>query len=205
MKAGCYAKAGPVSWHWKKLDKGLHALAWDAFCAAVKRFPRGQLWRHNVAGDLPSANGDNETIDGALLGMLIKANHGKNGFTYTHKTNRAENLPLIRAANDAGFTVNLSGNSLEHADTLAETGAGPVCTVLPSVIDGNAVKTLLTPKGRKVVVCPATYKDNVTCSTCKLCQKSDRTCIVGFPAHGVSFKKVDRIVTPHNMTVANAV
>ena len=202
MKCGCYAKAGPTLWHWQKLNKGLHALVWDAFCAVIKRLPRGQLWRHNVAGDLPSHNGDNETIDSNALSKLVAANHGKNGFTYTHKHNRAANLPLIRHANDNGFTVNLSANNLSHADKLAETKAGPVCVVLPSVIDGNVIRTLLTPAGRKVVVCPATYREGVTCSNCKLCSRADRTCIVGFPSHGTSYKKVDRIAAPDNLTVA---
>ena len=40
-----------------------------------------------------------------------------------------------------------------------------------------------TPDGRRVVVCPATYRDDVNCKSCGLCQKA-RDVIVGFPAHG---------------------
>ena len=57
--------------------------------------------------------------------------------------------------------------------------AGPVVVVLPS----NQTENTVTPKGRKVVVCPATQRDNVSCATCQLCQRQ-RSTIVGFPAHG---------------------
>ena len=50
-----------------------------------------------------------------------------------------------------------------------------------------------TPKGRRVVVCPAQIKDGVTCSTCKLCSKQ-RSFIVAFIAHGTQKKKVDEVL-----------
>ena len=33
-------------------------------------------------------------------------------------------------------------------------------------------------------VCPATYRDDISCATCGLCQRANRKVIVGFPAHG---------------------
>lgn len=86
-----------------------------------------------------------------------------------------------------GFTINLSGNNLGHADTLADLNIGPVVVVLPSAVKTNTV----TPKGRKVVVCPATQRDDVSCATCGLCQKARRSVIVGFPAHGSGKKKAE--------------
>lgn len=200
-KAGCYAKAGPVLWHWRKLDAGLHAMGWDVFCAAVKRISRGSIWRHNVAGDLP---GKGESIDGAMLAALVTANRGRRGFTYTHKHVDAGNHAAIKAANDGGFTVNLSANNIAHADQLKALGIGPVACVIPSTVDGNQIRSLATPGGNKIVVCPATYREGVTCLSCGLCQRADRSVIVGFPAHGTSFKRVDAIAMRHTAIAAAA-
>jgi hypothetical protein len=131
-----------------------------------------------------------EDIDATALSGLVKANQGRRGWTYTHKHTTAANRDAIRAANANGFTVNLSANSLAHADELASYDCGPVAVVLPSDQNENTV----TPEGRKVVICPATQRDNVTCASCGLCQKQ-RGAIVGFPAHGASAKKVSALVS----------
>ncbi len=83
-------------------------------------------------------------------------------------------------------------NSPAHADTLADLGIAPVVTVLPDTVQGNA--ELHTPAGRRIVVCPATYRDDVTCASCQLCQRANRTTIVGFPAHGQSRAKASQAV-----------
>jgi len=181
-KKGCYAKAGPLALHWAKITQGNRGLIWEDFCDEISRLPRNQLWRHNQAGDLP---GIGEQIDASALGALTKANRGRNGYTYTHKHGTESNLEAIRSANLNGFTINLSANSLAHADELAEHNAGPVVVVLPS----DQTKNTVTPAGRKVVICPATQRDCVTCATCGLCQKQ-RGAIVGFPAHGTAKKSV---------------
>lgn len=149
---------------------------------------RGQLWRHNQAGDLP---GINESINTVELNELVQANKGRRGFTYTHKYNDSSNHASIKSANDNGFTINLSANTLEHADKLAKLNIGPIVTILPS----NTTSNVYTPEGRKVVVCPATNRANVTCSSCGLCQRANRSIIIGFPAHGIQKKKVDSIVS----------
>jgi hypothetical protein len=158
----------------------------DELTSFIAGLPAGQLYRHNQAGDLP---GLGERIDGAALRKITKANTGKRGFTYTHKYYKRGNLKLIKAANDAGFVVNLSANSPAHADELADTGAGPVVCVL----DQNTTRNTTTPAGRKIVVCPATVRDDVTCSTCGLCARSSRSVIIGFPAHGTSKRKASAI------------
>jgi hypothetical protein len=119
------------------------------------------------------------------------ANVGRRGFTYTHHNvlQSEHNRASIRAANAAGFTVNASANNLRHADQLAALDVAPVVAVLPSTVHGNV--KIETPEGRRVVVCPATYRDDVTCQSCKLCAVRDRKVIVGFPAHGGARRKVD--------------
>lgn len=157
-------------------------MPWPEFCAAIAALPEGTLWRHNQSGDLP---GHGEEIDRAELRALVAANKGRQGFTYTHKRGAA-NLRLIREANAAGFTVNLSADTLADADALAETGAGPVCVVLPATVTANTE----TPAGRRVVICPATQREGVTCESCRLCARPNRGAIVGFPAHGSGRKGV---------------
>lgn len=183
---GCYAASGPLAIHWAKITSGGRGLNWQAFCDTIASLPRGQLWRHNQAGDLP---GEGEYIDHNALSKLTNANKGRRGFTYTHKYGSASNREAIRSSNRNGFTINLSANNLAHADELASLKCGPIVVVLPS----DQTKNTYTPAGRKVVVCPATQSDSVTCASCGLCQKQ-RGAIVGFPAHGTSHKTVNSIV-----------
>lgn len=183
---GCYAESGPLALHWRAVTAGDRGLTWPEFCDEVSRLPAGQLWRHNQAGDLP---GIGDYINPAAMQLLIDANKGRRGFTYTHKPATPENLEIIRAANVAGFTVNLSANNLAHADTLADTGAGPVVTVLPI----NAPAKMTTPAGRPVITCPAQTRDDVSCADCQLCARQDRPTIIGFLAHGTGAKKAEKI------------
>lgn len=187
---GCYAETGKLRMFWQKVTEGRAGGTYEAFLKQISALKDGQLWRHNQSGDLI---GDRINISLPHLNALIKANRGKRGFTYTHYDvirNKA-NRKAIAQANRDGFTVNLSGNNFRHADALADTNAGPVVVVLPSHISGNV--KLETPKGRKIVVCPATYRDDVTCKSCGLCAVRDRDVIVGFPAHGVRRKAADKI------------
>ena len=187
-KNGCFV-IGPIEWHWDKVSRGERGNAWDVFLDELRSLPRGQLWRHNQAGDLP---GDNEEILPEFLKDLVNANQGRKGFTYTHKPVLSEqagpvesNRAAIKEANAQGFTINLSANGLNHADKLAALGIGPVCAILP---DQNPVNRT-TPQGRKVVICPAQTRKNTTCATCGLCQRADRSVIVGFMPHGAQQKK----------------
>ena len=113
-------------------------------------------------------------IDVNKMRQLCKANRGRGGFTYTHH-DPVENAAIISECNQAGFTINLSSNSLVQADEYALLCIGPVVTLLPV----GSGKVSYTPGGRKVVQCPAETSDRVTCSSCRLCQKIQRP-IIGF-------------------------
>lgn len=186
---GCYADYGPQAIHWKKVTAGERGDSWGALCEKIRALPRGQLWRHNVSGDLPTA--DRVRIDAEKLGELVRANKGRAGFTYTHHDMSAPgNADAVRDANAAGFTVNLSANNLEHADQLAELGIAPVVTILPA----DAPRKLTTPAGRKVFACPAETSERISCANCKLCARADRAgVIIGFHAHGTGKRKADAI------------
>lgn len=194
---GCYAEQGPLGGLWRAMSAAgadadfkngrntMHTLTWEAMCDRVADLPKGDMWRHNQAGDLPRKGGK---IDRVALNKLVHANKGKRGFTYTHHNvlQDQDNRAAVADAVADGFVINLSGNNLAHADALADLGIAPVVVVVPIDQTANTV----TPKGRKVVVCPATIRDDVSCATCGLCSRI-RDAIVAFPAHGASKRKAE--------------
>jgi hypothetical protein len=179
-RADCYAEDFYTRMAWDKVTQRGGTL--DQLCAAVAALPEGQLWRHNVAGDLP---GHGETVDAAALGEIVRANIGRRGFTYTHKKS-PEAIEWAAHATRWGFTVNLSADDAGDADTLAETGQ-PVCAIVPM----DCPEKSETPAGRTIIVCPAQTRDDVTCETCGLCARADRQIIIGFRAHGTRARVAD--------------
>ena len=184
---GCYAAAGPLALHWRRVTDGAAGGTFDDLLAAVRSIPAGQVWRHNQAGDLAGAG---DALDVAALDALTAANAGRRGFTYTHKPLRdAAERAAVARANAAGFTVNLSANDPADADRLADLEIGPVVVVMPR----DAAENAETPAGRRIVVCPATQREDVSCATCKLCARADRAVVVGFPAHGAQARRADAV------------
>jgi len=160
---------------------------WQSFLSAIYSLPVGQLWRHNQAGDLP---GVGSKIDAKQLGQLVKANKERRGFTYTHKPLTTTNLKSIRSANDKGFIINLSANSIAHADSLVGHGL-PIAAVVPQ----SSPDRFVSPAGNRIVICPAQRIDSMTCDKCRLCAKGDRSIIIGFRPHGTGARKVEAIVS----------
>ena len=189
LKAGgCYAKGGPLAMHWKKVTANLRGDTLQILAKQIKGFPRGQVWRHNQAGDLA---GIGDHIDASALKTLVDANKGRRGFTYTHKPceENQSNRDAVKEANKGGFTINLSGNSLTHADKLADLNIGPVVSIVPH----GTPNTFFTPAGRKGIVCPAQQRDDITCANCQLCSRVNRSVIIGFLPHGASKAKANAI------------
>ena len=184
--AGCYADGFPLSLHWDRVETT--GISLSQLCDNVEALPAGQLWRMNAAGDLP---GDKTgKIAPVAIKKLTKANKGKKGFTYTHhNTGLKANRETIETANKNGFTINLSGNNLAHADKLMALNIGPVVTVLPVKAKDN----LFTPDGHRVVICPAVTGKTENCVTCGLCADVNRKTIIGFPAHGNRKRLADLI------------
>ena len=199
----CYAKFGPLGMHWKQVSGGKRGGNWVLFLRAIERFPKGQLWRHNQAGDLPKGKPTKtgrDTIDVLALADLVAANNGRRGFTYTHyDPTLATNAKAIAEANSKGFTVNLSADDLKEADKFAKLGIAPVVVMLPADAPDRGNRT---PAGLPIVTCPATTtageKAGVNCASCRLCQLRDRKTVIGFKAHGPAGKRLSGKIIQQN-------
>jgi hypothetical protein len=180
----CYAEKGHLGgWIWSALDNGepgqksrMRIFTFAQLLTVIRLLGKGETWRHNQAGDLiTDATG---TIHRAKIQALTAANEGKQCFTFTHHDVLAntENRATVKEACDAGFTINLSADTLEEADALADLNIAPVCVVVPATQATNTT----TPKGRKVTICPARRKKGVTCRTCRICTRPHKA-IIAFP------------------------
>jgi len=173
-------------WRWEDVTRGRLGTDWKTFCEIIESLPPGIPWRHNQAGDLPGSQG---IIDRGKLMMLVEANRGKHGFTFTHYKPVGENAAAILAANEGGFCINLSADGLNEADEFARLGIAPVVTLLPEPID----TPFTTPGGWTVVPCLAQTHDFMTCVVCRMCERIDRTQIVGFAPHGCQKNAARRV------------
>jgi hypothetical protein len=205
LKNGCYADSGPLALHWDKVSSGERGTSWLDFCANIAALKLGQVWRHDQAGDLPPQKSNGDNLSARKVRQLVTANKGKRGFTYCHYPDSAHNVRVIAHANANGLTVNLSANNLTHADQMARHGL-PIAVVIP--VDVKYKKTH-TSAGMPVVVCPATYRDDISCGGSKatknrkatkacgngnpLCARAERSYAIGFPAHGPSKRKANTV------------
>jgi hypothetical protein len=194
---GCYAENYPLNTHWNAISEGKRGKDYATMTKAISRLHKGQLWRHNQAGDLVGLS-DKLTIDQKALFDLVKANTGKKGFTYTHysvlgtSASSLANRYAIRQANQGGFVINLSADTYEEADSMQSLKLAPVVVLQTE----DAPRVDYTPQGNKVVTCPATYRNDVTCSSCKICAVplEKRSAIIGFPVHGTKKKTAQKVI-----------
>src|SRR5262249_14831154 len=158
----CYAEHGALGgFVWSLLDRtpagkemmnSIRVHSFEELLYAIRSLDPGELWRHNIAGDLPTNN--RSTIDCTALRLIVEANKGRRGFTFTHYdvlTNLA-NRQAIAEANKGGFTINLSGNSLEHADQLLAGSAARVSLVVVRV---RVARRWRVQQSRRVRACGA--------------------------------------------------
>ena len=195
-KAGCFADGGPLQLHWEQVSQGKRGVSFDDFLLQVEALPRGAEYRHNQAGDLPPKEDEKDTIDAVKLAALAAVIRRRriNGFTYTHYPviDNEINQDAIKAANEQGFTINLSANNIREVDNLLALNIAPVAVIMPL----SAPKVSFTDKGNKIVICPAQTNTKTTCVDCMLCAKSDRAFSIGFYPHGASAKKA--IISTNN-------
>lgn len=193
---GCYANAGPLGLHWRKVSGGERGMSWGEFCDTITKLPEKQLWRHNQAGDLSHIDGD---IHWDKLMNLVIANKGRRGFTYTHHDlGYPHNRTVVHVANKKGFTINASGNSPYHAVQLKRLMAAsestiPVVSIVPLDFWGD--NKTAKRDGETFVRCPAEYDKSGNCANCGACAVSDRKSIIGFTVHGTQKKKANIIAS----------
>ena len=206
MWDGCYAKTGPQSWHWRKVTDGERGGTWDDLAAFVSQLKAGQLWRHNVSGDLPHHEGH---IDLRQLFDLVQANQasGAKGYTYTHHLLNTHNKEAIKYATNNGFTINASTETYSQADAVINQKINAV-TIIPSTDESivpycsledhkvyyRQLKQLKTPEGRRIKICPAQTCVPTKCENCGLCSHQERNYPIGFIAHGNKVKTVNDIL-----------
>lgn len=175
----CYALFGPQGLYWRKLGKSIGMSFMQLFYYLRRHIPRHTVWRHNVSGDLPSRH-DNKVIDARFIKILTTLNkqcQGK-GFTYTHKPWR-ENLFTLYYANENGFTINVSTDSLDDAVEAYSSSLPTTITVSNDIKSNDFVY-----KSVRFVTCPEQTGKMRNCVECKLCYKADRKFIIMFRAHG---------------------
>lgn len=197
----CYADQHGMVFHWDKVTKGERGYIWPRFIAHLTAvLEPGEVWRHNQAGDLPKDRRDPEAICREQVVQLAEVTTATQSecFTYTaYDFTRPDNLETIKLANTyPGMTINVSAKSIAEADHAVSLGL-PVAMALPKEANPKygGPKSFKTTAGNRVTICPATYKDELTCVGCKfLCQRKNRDCIIGFPAHGQGAKNVDLVL-----------
>lgn len=185
---GCYATSGPLNLHWLKVSSGERGSNFATFLESLQQLPEGSAFRHNQAGDLPHNAGK---ISETFIRKMVKAVSHLRAYTYTHHSLKiGDNLSLIRKANRAGFTINVSCESERQVDETIEAG-------LPAVVVVDADESRnqwRTPDGNVVLVCPAQRSDTKTCVDCMLCHKRGKRVAIAFKAHGNSKRKVSQTV-----------
>ncbi len=206
INGNCYAKTGPQSWIWSKVDKGTagkNLTDWDGLANNIKALPAGQPWRMNTSGDIPHFDG---LIRLDLLKQLIEANKGRKGWTYSHHILNTHNTEALKSATAKGFTINASTETLSDADAAMNKGLN-ACSIIssdnPHLIAYSSLKDrktyykvsqpIKTPAGRRVVVCPAQTCQPTKCETCLLCSKP-RDYAIAFVAHGNNKKKLNQLL-----------
>lgn len=186
---------------WRKVERKI-GVSFETLLEQIRNLPPRTPWRWAQAGDLP---GQNQEIDREAMRALTAANKRRPVIAFTHKpVDYGDNLEAIKEATENGFHINLSADNLTHADELADTGMS-VVSVIPSEYARNKKKESIsewkarvnklpkhTPAGRRIAICPATYKD-VSCMECMACSTPRKSgAIIGFPAHGNRKTLIDK-------------
>lgn len=191
-KNGCYADNFPLSLHWDRVETS--GIDEEQLLDHVKTLPNGQLWRHNVAGDLPSMAG---LVDSNSFNRLIDAVKHTRPIIYTHHKLYPHNQKLFSHARANGVVINASCEDIGTAYSAIKAGINAVC-IMPS--DAKPVTKLVNPDNHdelvRIVICPAQQKDSISCATCGLCARDrvEAGVIVGFLAHGSRAKKVNQLI-----------
>ena len=201
---GCYGEYGPLMMHWRRRSDKQLTQDWRELCTWLRDVPPGRFLRHNQVGDLM---GRGDILDGIAAAELVMATEQfKHRYTYTHypvvtqdaggdRHKAQHNRRVVEWMTERGFVVNISANSLNHADFIASTGIKcPVVAPVRSDFVENPIRR--SAHGLPVITCPAMLTDDksITCRKCKLCMRAPRSGIIVFPAHGTGKKRANATI-----------
>jgi hypothetical protein len=142
-----------------------------------------------VVGDLVSADGSFDIGHVRAIAAVGKDVDLKVfGYTHAWPIMTAGDVMRVRAA---GYVLNASCET--EADVSRAVSLG-----MPSVITGDAWEEGSIVAGRRIVTCPAQTREDVTCASCGLCAKPDRSCTVRFLIHGTARKQAATSVAERN-------
>lgn len=202
---GCYADSYYTSRQWNRCnDEGDkryiasgHDLTLELTSAVAIHAKKDQgpiLFRHNIAGDIALPNSDK--IDGERLNTIVEAcskissilNVHLMGDTYTHCNLSIGNIKKVKDAQDKGFIVNFSCETIEEVKEVKIAG----CNAVMTSINPNETVKALKAEGLKALQCPAQTTDSMNCKRCKLCAR-DRDAVIIFAVHGKYLNKAKKL------------
>lgn len=141
--------------------------------------------RDRVVGDVLGEDGrlDTEYIHniaevGRQTGLTVF------GYTHAWKQFSPADVAFIKSE---GYVMNASTESAADVQRAIDLGM-PVVIVNDDREDGDMIA------GRRIVTCPAELREDVTCASCGLCAKANRTVLIRFNTHGTAVAKARRAI-----------
>lgn len=183
---GCYAENGMVGIHVRRLNRAVRASHASPIRQAEAEArgidglkARGQPLRIHTSGDCPTREAAEIVADAA---ERFVARGGGTPWSYTHAWRRVPRK--------AWGSVSVLASVETLADAARATRRGwAVARVVPKFSSHKA----WLEGGIRWIPCPAQTRDDVTCSTCRLCLNDDKLRAIGagvaFEAHGSSKRK----------------
>ena len=211
---GCYADSFFTSRQWNRCDdegdkryiansRDLVLELTSAVAIHAKKDEGSILFRHNIAGDIALPNSNK--IGEERLNTLVKScnevstilNVNLMGYTYTHCNLSIGNIKKVKDAQDRGFIVNFSCETIEEVKEVKITDCNAVMT---SVNPNETIKEL-KKEGLKSLQCPAQTTDGMNCKKCKLCARA-RDVVIIFEVHGKDSNKAKKVIMLKTSKVA---
>lgn len=180
---GCYGTGrlfGMAAKHSGKID--VESATWKVRLGKERG---ARYLRDRVVGDVVTPEGtlDREYIAGitqvALANKLVPF-----GYTHAWKQFTEQDMSFLL---DSGYVMNASTETHEDAERAIAAGMQAV------IVDDDTPEGSIVA-GRRLVTCPAEVRDDVSCASCGLCAKPNRTVLIRFTTHGIARAKARRAV-----------
>lgn len=176
---GCYALSGAIAkYAVVHIDEARESGFDRSIAAALAgRHRRARAVRMTAIGDVAATPG---LVSRALDDVARVHEAGLEVIGYTHGWR-------LSWARSLRSSLRASCDDLADADDAVAAGWA-AAVVLPADTDARD-RSIRTPEGHRVIVCPAYVKPSfgrpkVTCNTCRLCVVGRTSAVIGFPAHG---------------------